>query len=810
MKNITPQLLSFLRTHKRFSRADLFQIELTNGLNIMATSSQRDLTLPVTAQPTPKNMLLWSQDLEQSPWSGADGDLPPTITADAAIAPDGTSSADQVAFQTAGLNHFSTWGQNLATFPLAVPLTFSIWMKSADASNHQVTLDFDNTPATFISNVVTVTPQWQRFSITGTLAGVGSQLRVIFYNTNASGFSIYAWGAQMEQASAPTAYSPTWSNYTSNLLLESQNFNQSPWTASSTVGPAPNLTPAAAIAPDGTATATRVDFATEGLNQFSSLSQVTSVPAIVNLPVIFSIWMRTVSGTATISIRGDNTHPQDDSVQTVTNVWQRFSVSVAPSTTAALQVVIYSTNQTGPSIYIWGAQLEFQQQQQPNLLVWSQDFEDSAWTLNQITDTQDSIVSPDGTTTADALVATSTNPTLYQSISPLVSIGTTYTFSIWLKVPSGTLNVPLQFNSALGGSGHGSLAAVTTSWQRFSATHTITSGDLSGNFYVMVGNCQFAGGTWTSGEVDAWGAQLEIGSSPSPYASNYGINKPGGSVVSPSNPTTYQPSIPTLSAAGPMNRTFYSTKFGAWERGSVTSEASYQPKSNTMDLTLAAPQSVNYPGTSIPMTQVVLAGLFEKALVTVYTVYWPLGGLPTDWNGIAMGSVVTFLGEITKVRDSSRKRIVFEVADMLYRLNTELPIHVIQSGCRHRLFDVNCSLNQANFAFTTTVASGSSALLLNLAAALNTASFFVSGMTFSQGSVLFTSGQNSGLRAFIKNQNSNTQLLLSAPLPFPVTTGDALTVYPGCDLSLQTCINTYNNKINFGGTPFCPSPEQAL
>lgn len=257
-----------------------------------------------------------------------------------------------------------------------------------------------------------------------------------------------------------------------------------------------------------------------------------------------------------------------------------------------------------------------------------------------------------------------------------------------------------------------------------------------------------------------------------------------------------------------IEQIYYSTLFGAWERGSVTSEASYAPKSNTMDLTVLAGSSILYPGTSVPLTQVVLAGLFDAAQVTVFTIYWPIGAKPA--YGIEMGYETKFAGKISKVTDAGRDKITFEVADMLYMLSIEVPLNVIQSSCRHVLFDSNCALLESNFAYPNSLASGSTQMLLNLALGLSSASFFVAGMSFSQGRIKFTTGQNAGSWAYIKQQKSNTQVLLNAPLPFPVSTGDQCIVYPGCDLTLATCQNVYSNLINNGSTPFVPNPEVSL
>ena len=45
------------------------------------------------------------------------------------------------------------------------------------------------------------------------------------------------------------------------------------------------------------------------------------------------------------------------------------------------------------------------------------------------------------------------------------------------------------------------------------------------------------------------------------------------------------------------------------------------------------------------------------------------------------------------------------------------------------------------------------------------------------------------------------------PLPAPCANGDTFDAYPGCDKLEATCISKFNNKPNFGGYPFVPTPE---
>ena len=44
----------------------------------------------------------------------------------------------------------------------------------------------------------------------------------------------------------------------------------------------------------------------------------------------------------------------------------------------------------------------------------------------------------------------------------------------------------------------------------------------------------------------------------------------------------------------------------------------------------------------------------------------------------------------------------------------------------------------------------------------------------------------------------------------PVLAGDQFRLLPGCDRTLTTCTNVFNNANHFGGFPYIPTPETAV
>lgn len=272
--------------------------------------------------------------------------------------------------------------------------------------------------------------------------------------------------------------------------------------------------------------------------------------------------------------------------------------------------------------------------------------------------------------------------------------------------------------------------------------------------------------------------------------------------------------------AGAPPTTYFATKFGRWQRGPITSEASFALAANTMTLQVTIPTdpvtdqpaAVFFPGTNAPMFQTVNSGLFDKAIVWVFTAYAPLDfDIPNRHaNGFdtSLGLETKFMGEITNISSLDRSQCTFEVADLFYRLNLNSPPNLIQSPCPFTVFDGHCALSAAAFQVAGQVAAGSTQTVINTTAALG--SVGTDTLPYTLGVVKFTSGQNAGMAAKIKQQNSTTQFVLDVPFVLTINIGDQFILQPGCDLQQLTCLNKYSNLIHFGGKPFTPQPEVIL
>jgi hypothetical protein len=157
-----------------------------------------------------------------------------------------------------------------------------------------------------------------------------------------------------------------------------------------------------------------------------------------------------------------------------------------------------------------------------NMAKYSEDFSVGTWDKNGGTCTvsANSVVAPDGNQTADAVTASGAAGLIRQNIAGLVANGQ-YTFYVWLRVPSGTMTVSIGildngWTTWLMGP---TAVTLTTSWQRFKVTGTMTGGATS--LWVAIGH--YTDG-WTSGQTfHAWGACLQQGNDPKKaYARTWG------------------------------------------------------------------------------------------------------------------------------------------------------------------------------------------------------------------------------------------------------------------------------------------------
>lgn len=346
-----------------------------------------------------------------------------------------------------------------------------------------------------------------------------------------------------------------------NLLTYSEQFDNTAWTRNNSATIAANTV----TAPDGTTTAdafTTGAIVSSGVYRFPTTASGALHTA--------SVYVKNDSGAtdirfgsdatpanacvrfnaATRSITSSEANVVSSSVTDVGNGWDRVSVSFV-STSTTVELVIYGMTGTVVTFNVWGAQLNVGALQPyysttvKNLLGFTQEFDNAAWTKSNSTVTANVTAAPDGSVTADKLVEnTATSNHLTQSTNITVVNGTSYTLSVYAKaVERSQIRIALSavefgngrsalFNLSTGTvtsvepGANAAVVSVGGGWYRCSVKATASAGGSNPITYQLGNGAssflpQSYTGDGTSG-IYIWGAQLSDSASLDPYVYNPG------------------------------------------------------------------------------------------------------------------------------------------------------------------------------------------------------------------------------------------------------------------------------------------------
>lgn len=177
------------------------------------------------------------------------------------------------------------------------------------------------------------------------------------------------------------------------------------------------------------------------------------------------------------------------------------------------------------------------------------------------------------------------------------------------------------------------------------------------------------------------------------------------------------------------------------------------------------------------------AGLYDGAYVEAWLV---------PWDGHESPKLLlrgTF-GPVEQGETGFRVELLGDGAKLM---QTPL-IKLLQPGCRWQFGDGFCGKALGPLTVTGTVDSASGLRSFVDAARAETAGYF------TRGRVTFTSGDNDGISAEIKEHSSGGSFELWPRLPFPISIGDQYSMTPGCT----------NLKAASGGTNGCTAWDNVL
>lgn len=148
-----------------------------------------------------------------------------------------------------------------------------------------------------------------------------------------------------------------------------------------------------------------------------------------------------------------------------------------------------------------------------NVLLYSEQFDNAVWSDVNTTVTANAATDPNGGAAADAVAysVAGTGAYIGQNVTPPIPVANqTFTFSCWVKTPSGTNSANLLIEDQTGAVIVNTAFPITSSWQRFSVTGTMGPSATSIRYFVY--------NLASAGTLHLWGAQLENSNTMSAYA----------------------------------------------------------------------------------------------------------------------------------------------------------------------------------------------------------------------------------------------------------------------------------------------------
>ena len=210
------------------------------------------------------------------------------------------------------------------------------------------------------------------------------------------------------------------------------------------------------------------------------------------------------------------------------------------------------------------------------------------------------------------------------------------------------------------------------------------------------------------------------------------------------------------------------------------------------------PETTDLVGTT-PFLEAAWQGQFDGALLQLERAFMGAGG--GGYGDTSAGTVILFSGRISDI-DCSRTSIDMKCRSHLELLNIQMPRRLWQSSCTHSFGDAMCQFNRQSFALIFPAGSGSTTTVIQGAPTTPT--------PYTQGTIVGVTGGNAGYSRTISSFVSGGSVTIKLAFLSPVAVGDQFQLLPGCDRTLATCANVFNNAGHFGGCPYIPTPETAV
>ncbi|MFZ2007121.1 MAG: DUF2163 domain-containing protein [Stellaceae bacterium] len=236
-----------------------------------------------------------------------------------------------------------------------------------------------------------------------------------------------------------------------------------------------------------------------------------------------------------------------------------------------------------------------------------------------------------------------------------------------------------------------------------------------------------------------------------------------------------------------------------FDRSKVTTKIGIEPTELDISILAGAGDLVGNAG----FADAVRTGQFDGATVELDRLFAPPQPDGSGTPATSLGAIVWFYGRVAET-DVGRSRIEMKVKSLLNLLaQQQMPRRLYQAACTHVFGDAMCTFNRASLAANVTAEAGSTQAVIVTSLSPSPTTLY------DQGTIVAASGANTGQTRTIAQLSGGSVALLKAWLE-PVAVGDGFQLLPGCDHTVATCQNTFNNLIHYGGFPYIPPPELAV
>lgn len=181
------------------------------------------------------------------------------------------------------------------------------------------------------------------------------------------------------------------------------------------------------------------------------------------------------------------------------------------------------------------------------------------------------------------------------------------------------------------------------------------------------------------------------------------------------------------------------------------------------------------------------AGKYDFARVDIFVV---------NYADLTQGHIQTARGTLGQVTyDQYGYR--FELRGLNHALETNIG-RMVTPSCDAVLGDNRCKVNLENYTFSATVSAIEDNRKFTATSLTQSANYF------KAGEVIFTSGDNNGLRGEVRDYKVGGIITMILPFNNNIAIGDNFQIIAGCDKSIGVCKKKFNNIINFRGFPSVP------